>query len=79
MMCDVRLIYLGNNKFGKIKCKPEVLSPLPKPKPFREEENPRTLVSPSEELVVGILDESKSSCTNRTSKAGHELEAAGGI
>ena len=63
MMCDVRLIYLGNNKFGEIKCKPEVLSPLPKPKPFREEENPRTLVSLSEELVVGILDESKSSCT----------------
>ena len=63
MMCDVRLIYLGNNKFGEIKCKPEVLSPLPKPKPFREEQNPCTLVSPSEELVVGILDESKSSCT----------------
>ena len=63
MMCDVRLIYLGNNKFGEIKCKPEVLSPLPKPKPFREEQTPRTLVSPSEELVVGILDESKSSCT----------------
>ena len=63
MMCDVRLIYLGNNKFGEIKCKPEVLSPLPKPKPFSEEQNPRTLVSPSEELVVGILDENKSSCT----------------
>ena len=63
MMCDVRLIYLGNNKFGEIKCKPEVLSPLPKPKPFREEQTPRTLVSLSEELVVGILDESKSSCT----------------
>ena len=63
MMCDVRLIYLGNNKFGEIKCKPEVLSPLPKPKPFRDEQNPCTLVSPSEELVVGILDESKSSCT----------------
>ena len=63
MMCDVRLIYLGNNKFGEIKCKPEVLSPLPKPKLSMEEQNPRTLVSPSEELVVGILDESKSSCT----------------
>ena len=63
MMCEVRLIYLGNNKFGEIKCKPEVLSPLPKPKPFREEQTPRTLVSLSEELVVGILDESKSSCT----------------
>ena len=25
MMCDVRLIYLGNNKFSEIKCKPEVL------------------------------------------------------
>ena len=54
---------MGNNKFGKIKCKPEVLSPLPKPKPFRKEQTPRTLVSPSEELVVGILDESQSSCT----------------
>ena len=63
MMCDVRLIYLGNNKFGKIKCKPEVLSPLPKPKQFRIEQIPCTPVSPSEELVVGILDESQSSCT----------------
>ena len=63
MMCDVRLIYLGNNKFGEIKCKPELLSPLPKPKPFKKEPSPRTLVSPSEELVVGILDESQSSCT----------------
>ena len=63
MMCDVRLIYLGNNKFGEIKCKPEVLSPLPKPKPFRIEQTPCTPVSPSEELVVGILDESQSSCT----------------
>ena len=63
MMCDVRLIYLGNNKFGEIKCKPEVLSPLPKPKLFRIEQTPRTLVSPSEELVVGIQDESQSSYT----------------
>ena len=63
MMCDVRLIYLGNNKFGEIKCKPEVLSPLPKPKLFRIEQTPRTPVSLSEELVVGILDESQSSCT----------------
>ena len=63
MMCDVRLIYLGNNKFGEIKCKPEVLSPLPKPKPFRIEQTPCTLVSPSEELVVGIQDESQSSYT----------------
>ena len=63
MMCDVRLIYLGNNKFGEIKCKPEVLSPLPKPKPSMEKQNTHTLVSPSEELVVRILDETKSSCT----------------
>ena len=62
MMCDMRLIYLGNNKFGEIKCKPE-LSPLPKPKPFKKEPSPCTLVSPSEELVAGILDESQSSCT----------------
>ena len=63
MMCDVRLIFLGNNKFGEIKCTPEVLSSLPKPKPSNEEENPCALASPSEELVVGILDESNSSCT----------------
>ena len=63
MMCDVRLIYLGNNKFGEIKCKPELLSPLPKPKPFKKEPSPRTVASPNEELVVGILDESQSSCT----------------
>ena len=86
MMCDVRLIYLGNNKLGEIKCKPQVLSPLPKPKPSMEKQNPRTLVSPSEELVVGILNESKSSCTlvnlpcsletekNRAIEAGHEHE-----
>ena len=63
MMCDVRLIYLGNNKFGEINCKSRVLSPLPKPKPFKKEQTPHTLDSQSEELVVGILDESKSSCT----------------
>ena len=63
MICDVRLICLGNNKFGEIKCKPELLSPLPKPKPFKKESSPHTLVSLSEELVVGILDESQSSCT----------------
>ena len=54
---------MGNNKFGEIKCKPEVLSPLPKPKLFRKEQTPCTLVSLSEELVVGILDESQSNCT----------------
>ena len=63
MMCDVRLIYLGNNKFGEIKCKPELLSPLPKPKPFKKESSPHTVASLNEELVVGILDESQSSCT----------------
>ena len=63
IMCDVRLIYLGNNKFGEIKCKPELLSPLPKPKPFKKESSPHTVSSPNEELVVGILDESQSSCT----------------
>ena len=63
MMCDVRLIYLGNNKFGEIKCKPELLSPFPKPKPFKKESSPCTVASLNEELVVGILDESQSSCT----------------
>ena len=60
MMCDVRLIYLGINKFGEIKCKPELLSPLPKPKPFKKEPSPCTVASRNEELVVGILDESQS-------------------
>ena len=63
MMCDVRLIYLGNNKFSEIECKPELLLPLPKPKLFKKESSPRTVASPNEELVVGILDESQSSCT----------------
>ena len=63
MMCDVWLIYLGNNKFGEIKCKPELLSPLPKPKPFKKEPLGKPLSSPPSELVVGILDESQSSCT----------------
>ena len=37
MMRDVCLSYLRNNKYGKIKCKPEVLSPLPRPIPFKRE------------------------------------------
>ena len=65
---------MGNNKFSEIKCKPGVLSPLPKPKPFRIEQTPHTLVSPSEELVVGILDESQSSCT--LVSLPHSLETA---
>ena len=63
MMCDVWLIYLGNNKFSEIKCKPELLSPLPKPKPFKKEPLGELLSSPPSELVVGILNESQSSCT----------------
>ena len=63
MMCDVRLIYLENNKFSEIKCKPELLSPLPKPKSLKREFPPQSLVSLTSKLVVGILDESQSSCT----------------
>ena len=63
MMCDVWLIYLGNNNFSEIKCKPELLSPLPKPKPFKKEPLGKPLSSPPSELVVGILDESQSSRT----------------
>ena len=61
MMCDVRLIYFGNNRFGEIKCKLEVLSPLPKPKPYRKEPTKSLPVSPKTDLVVGILDENQSS------------------
>ena len=69
MMCDVRLIYLGNNKNGEIKCKPEVLSPLPRPIPFKrgspsiQQQLEHSTVSPTEEVIVGILDASQSSCT----------------
>ena len=69
MMCDVHLIYLGNNKYGEIKCKPEVLSLLPRPMPFKRE-SPSVqqqlqypIASPTQEVVVSILDASQSSCT----------------
>ena len=69
MMCDVHLIYLRNNKYDEIKCRPEVLLPLPRPIPFKREspsvqyqlEHP--IVSPTQEVIVGILDPSQSSCT----------------
>ena len=69
MMCDVHLIYLGNNKYYEIKCKPEVLSPLPRPIPFKRESSSiqqqleHSTLSPTQEVVVGILDASQSSCT----------------
>ena len=65
MMCDVRLIYLGNNKYGKIKCKPKVLSPLPRPILFKRESPSlqQPLVSPTQDLVVGILNDSQTSYT----------------
>ena len=37
MLCDVRLIYLGNNRFGELKCKPEILSPMPRLLPVKLE------------------------------------------
>ena len=69
MMCDVRLIYLGNNKYVEIKCKPEVLSPLPKPIKFKCETPTGSplgslmLASPTQDVMVGILDKIQTSCT----------------
>ena len=69
MMCDVHLIYLGNNKYGEIKCKPEVLSPLSRPILFKREltseqqQLEHSTLSPTQEVVVGILDASQSSYT----------------
>ena len=68
-MCDVHLIYLRNNKYSEIKCKPEVLSPLPRPIPFKRESPPVQhqleipIGSSTQEVVVGILDANQSSCT----------------
>ena len=69
IMCDVHLIYLGNNKYSEIKCKPEVLSPLPGLIPFKRElpslqqQIQQPLLSLTQELVVGILDDSQTICT----------------
>ena len=64
MLCDVRLIYLGNNRFGELKCKPEILSPLPRLLPAKCEScSDPTVSSPTKNLVVGILDTNQSSCT----------------
>ena len=69
MMCDVRLIYLGNNKFSEVKLKPEILSPVPRPIPLKREtpdvqlQTEQSLMSLTQEVVVGILDASQSSCT----------------
>ena len=72
MLCDIRLIFLGNNRFGELKCKPEILSPLPRPLPVKHE-SPNTwencdqiVLSPTKELVVGVLDAGQSSCTLMT-------------
>ena len=69
MMCDIRLIYLGNNKYRELKCKPEILSPLPRLLPVKRESPSslgildHTVSSPTKDLVVGILDSNQSSCT----------------
>ena len=69
MLCDVYLIYLGNNRYSELKCKPEILSPLLRLLPVKHEspktlENiDRTAMSPTKELVVRILDANQSSCT----------------
>ena len=69
MMCDVWLIYLGNNKYGELKCKPEILSPLPWLLPVKQKSLSlqynldHTAVSPTKDLVVGILDANQSICT----------------
>ena len=72
MLCDVCLIYLGNNRFGKLKCKPEMLSPRPRLLPVKlelpktQETSEQTALSPTKELVVGVLDASQSGCTLMT-------------
>ena len=69
MLCDVRLIYLGNNRFGELKCKTKILSLMPRLLPVKCE-SPKTqdyldqtALSPTKELVVGVLDVNQSSCT----------------
>ena len=85
MLCDVRLIYLGNNRFGELKCKPEILSPITRLLPVKrespktQENSDQTALSPTKELVVGVLDASQSSCTLMTlpcSPATSKLEDA---
>ena len=85
ILCDVHLIYLGNNRFGELKCKPEILSPRPRLLPVKLEspktqDNPeQTALSPTKELLVGVLDISQSSCTLMTlpcSPTTLELESA---
>ena len=85
MLCNVRLIYLGNNRFGELKCKPEILSPRPRLLPVKlespktQDNLEKTAPSPTKELVVGVLDASQSSCTLMTlpcSPTMSELEGA---
>ena len=72
MLCDVCLIYLGNSRFGELKCKPEILSPRLRLLPVKlespktQENSEQTALSPTKELVVGVLDASQSSCTLMT-------------
>ena len=72
MLCDVCLIYLGNKRFGELKCKPEILSPRPRLLPVKlespktQKNSEQTALSPTKELVVGVLDASQSSCTLMT-------------
>ena len=69
MMCVVHLIYLRNIKYGEIKCKPEVLSQLCRPIPFKREspsvqqQLQHPTASLMQKVVVGILDASHSSST----------------
>ena len=85
MLCDFHLIYLGNNRFGELKCKPEILSPRPRLLPVKlespktQENSEQTALSPTKELVVGVLDASQSSCTLMTlpcSPTTSELESS---
>ena len=85
MMCDVRLIYLGDNRYGEIRCKPEINSPIPRPILPKQEQpvdmpvSMDPLTTTGEELVVGILDESQTSCTLialPTSPQASEIKAA---
>ena len=63
------MIYLGNSKFGEVKLKPEIISPVPRPIPLKREtpdvqlQTEQFPMSPTQEVAVGILDASQSSCT----------------
>ena len=88
MICDVHLIYLGDNNFGVLKYKPHMMSPLtsptakaaPEPTPQAVNHQHTPVQSPETEsgTVVGILSEdlnSRTVITLQQSPIASELEA----